>query len=139
MASEFHTKRRIEFSDTDMAGIVHFARFFVFMEAAEHEFLRSLDMSVSMEHDGNVISWPRLSTSCEYLHPVRFEDELDIHLKVERIGTKSITYQFEFSNGDAIVARGKLKAVCCICNPGEDMKATTIPNFITERMKGESA
>jgi acyl-CoA thioester hydrolase len=38
MASEFHATRRIEFPDTDMAGIVHFSRFFVFMEAAEHEF-----------------------------------------------------------------------------------------------------
>ena len=36
----FQTTRRIEFGDTDMAGIVHFANFFRFMEAAECEFLR---------------------------------------------------------------------------------------------------
>ena len=45
-ASEFQTRRKIEFSDTDMAGIVHFSRFFIFMETAEHEFLRSLGTSV---------------------------------------------------------------------------------------------
>ena len=38
---ELHTTRRIEFADTDMAGLVHFARFFVFMETAEHAFLRA--------------------------------------------------------------------------------------------------
>ena len=38
MPYEYYIKRRVEFSDTDMAGIVHFARFFVFMEAAEHAF-----------------------------------------------------------------------------------------------------
>ncbi|MEM9599354.1 MAG: acyl-CoA thioesterase, partial [Acidobacteriota bacterium] len=36
---ELQTRRRIEFADTDMARIVHFSRFFDFMEAAEHEFL----------------------------------------------------------------------------------------------------
>ena len=58
MISEFHTKRKIEFSDTDLAGIVHFARFFVFMETAEHEFLNSLGTSVSTKIDGNEIGWP---------------------------------------------------------------------------------
>ena len=39
MAHEYRTSRRIEFADTDMAGIAHFSRFYVFMEQAEHEFL----------------------------------------------------------------------------------------------------
>ena len=38
----FRTRRRVEFVDTDMGGIVHFSRFFVFMETAEHEFLEAL-------------------------------------------------------------------------------------------------
>jgi len=42
MPASFRTTRRVEFGDTDMAGIVHFARFFCFMESAEHEMLRSL-------------------------------------------------------------------------------------------------
>ena len=41
IASEFHTTRRVEFADTDMGNLVHFSRFFVFMETAEHEFLSS--------------------------------------------------------------------------------------------------
>ncbi|MEE8147584.1 MAG: hypothetical protein V3T24_08275, partial [Longimicrobiales bacterium] len=55
---ELSTRRRIEFADTDMGGIVHFARFFVFMETAEHEFLRSLGTSVDRHVDGHRISWP---------------------------------------------------------------------------------
>ena len=116
MPYEYYTKRRIEFSDTDMAGIVHFSRFFVFMETAEHEFLRSLGTSVTTELNGDIVSWPRLAASCEYLNPAKFEDELDIHLTVRRKGTKSITYQFVFTKDDVEIARGKLSAVCCICN-----------------------
>ena len=131
---EYHTKRRIEFSDTDLAGIVHFSRFFVFMETAEHQFLRSLGTSVSTEWDGNRIGWPRLAASCEYFHPVKFEDVLDIHLTVARKGTTSITYQFVFTKGEIEVVRGQVTAACCICNPGEKLKAIPIPDFIAERI-----
>ena len=135
MPHEYRTKRRIEFSDTDMAGIVHFARFFVFMESAEHEFLRSLGTSVATEWEGNKIGWPRLSASCEYLKPVKFEDELEIHLTVARKGTKSLTYQFVFMKGDVEVAHGQLTSACCICNPGEKMRAIPIPDFIANQIE----
>lgn len=135
MPYEHHTKRRVEFSDTDMAGIVHFSRFFVFMETAEHEFLSSLGTSVTTEWDGDIISWPRLAASCEYLNPAKFEDELNIHLTVRRKGTKSLTYQFVFTKGDVDIARGNLSAVCCICNPGEKVRAIPIPDFIADQIE----
>ena len=135
MPYEYHTQRQIEFSDTDLAGIVHFSRFFVFMETAEHQFLRSLGTSVSTEWDGNKIGWPRLSASCEYLHPVKFQDILDIHLTIVRKGTKSITYQFVFKKDEIEVARGQVTAVCCICNPGEPLEAIPIPDFIADAVQ----
>ena len=134
MPSEYRTQRQIEFSDTDMAGIAHFSRFFVFMETAEHEFLRSLGTSVATEWEGNRIGWPRLSTSCEYLNPVKFEDVLDIHLTVLRKGRKSMTYQFIFMKGDVEIACGQMKTACCICNPGEELRAIPIPDFIADQI-----
>ena len=135
MHSEFHTTRRVEFSDTDMAGIVHFSRFFVFMEAAEHAFLRALGTSVSTEWDGNKIGWPRLEATCTYLSPAVFEDVLDIHLKVIRKGTKSLTYRFDFFRGETAIARGELSTVCCICNPGEKIRSIPIPDFIADQIQ----
>jgi len=135
MTSTYHTTRIIEFADTDMAGIVHFARFFVFMEAAEHEFLRSLGLSVHLERDGDTISWPRLGASCEYLSPIRFEDRLNIHLRIARKGTKSLTYAFDFAHGEVEVAHGELKVVCCVCNLGEKMRAIPIPDFMADQIE----
>ena len=136
MPHEYRTKRRIEFSDTDMAGIVHFARFFVFMESTEHEFLRSLGTSVATEWDGNKIGWPRLAASCKYLKPVKFEDfELDICMTVARKGTKSLTYQFVFTKDDVEIAHGQLTSACCICNPGEKLRAIPIPDFIADQIE----
>ena len=139
MPYEFCTTRRIEFSDTDMAGIVHFSRFFVFMEAAEHAFLRSLGTSVSTEWEGNKIGWPRLEASCEYLSPVRFEEVLAIRQGVVRKGTKSMTYGFEFSRDGTVIARGKLRTVCCVCNPGEQIRSMSIPDFIADQIQEASS
>ena len=117
-----------------MAGIVHFTRFFVFMETAEHEFLRSLGTSVAMEWDGDKIGWPRLAASCEYLRPLRFEDEVDIHLSVCKKGTRSLTYQFHFTRHGEDIARGEVTTVCCVCNPGEKLRAIPIPDFIARQI-----
>ena len=57
MPTPFHTSRFVEFADTDMAGIMHFSAFFRYMEAAEHELLRSLGFSVYSEIDGDVVSF----------------------------------------------------------------------------------
>src|SRR5205085_1420229 len=86
MAAVFRTTRRIDFSDTDMAGIVHFANFFRFMESAETEFLRSRGLSVKLEWEGQALGFPRVSASCDYLRPAFFEDLLEVTLRVDRIG-----------------------------------------------------
>src|SRR6476646_2413962 len=109
----FHTTRRIEFGDTDMAGIVHFSNFFRFMEAAECAFLRSRGLSVKLKWEGQTIGFPRVAASCDYLKPVRFEDVLDVAVSIERIGQKSVTDGFEFSKDGWAVARGKVTS-CCV-------------------------
>lgn len=134
MYTEYRTRRKIEFTDTDMAGIVHFSRFFVFMETAEHEFLRSLGTSVATEWKGDKIGWPRLTASCEYHSPLRFEDEVEIHLWISNKGTKSLTYQFLFTLEDKDIARGELTTVCCVTNPGEKIRAIPIPEFIASQI-----
>ena len=62
----FTTTRRVEFGDTDMAGIMHFASFFVYMESAEHELYRSLGMSIHSIVEDEHISFPRVSARCDY-------------------------------------------------------------------------
>jgi len=138
---EFHSQRRIEFADTDMAGIVHFARFFVFMETAEHEFLRSLGTNVHFEHDGHEIGWPRLAASCCYHRPAHLGDVVDIRVRVLRKGTKSLTYAFEFRRGETLLAEGEITTICCIIGAGRaktasaPLRSTPIPSFLAEQIE----
>ena len=94
MNQVFKTQRRVEFRDTDAAGIVHFSNFFAYMEQAEHAFLRSVGLGVICEFDGQNISWPRVNAECNYRNAIRFEEIIDVEVRVKRIGTKSVTYAF---------------------------------------------
>ena len=130
----FRVSRRIEFADTDMAGIVHFANFFRFMEAAEVEFLRSRGLSVVMQWEGRKISFPRVAASCAYLRPIHFEDMVDIVVSLQRLGRKSVTYAFEFLLGEEVVARGEISSVCCLVSAGQEIQSIEIPASIRERL-----
>ena len=82
MSCEFKFKRRVEFADTDMAGIMHFSNFFRYMEMAEHAFYRSLGVSAHVAGPNRTVGWPRIMAHCDYQHPLRFEDEVEVHLRV---------------------------------------------------------
>src|SRR5262245_51460941 len=98
MATPLHTRRRVEFVDTDMAGIVHFSNFFRWMESGEKDFLHARGLSFRMPWEGVPLGFPRVAASCDYLKPITFEDEIDIVVTLDRLGTKSVTYAFEFSH-----------------------------------------
>ena len=127
MTAPFHTTRRIEFADTDMAGIVHFANFFRFMEAAEVEFLRARGLTVSLTWEGQRIGFPRVSASCDFLRPATFQDVLDVAVRIQSIGRKSVTYSFEFSKGGEVVARGQVTSVCCRVIGDHQLESMEIP------------
>ena len=129
MASSFTSTRRVEFFETDMAGIVHFANFYRWMEQVEHDFFRSLGLTiVRHQSDGSTIGWPRVMAQCRFESPARYEDILDVRLTVQRVGVKSITYDVTIHNGERLVARGSMKTVCCIVRPGQPMQSLEIPD-----------
>ena len=114
----FTTTRRVEFGDTDMAGIMHFSNFFRFMEAAESDFLRSLGLSVSWLADGVKWGFPRVSAACDFKKPAKFQDVLSVTVTLEKLGAKSVSYRYDFSNerGEE-VATGRITAVFCRSGP----------------------
>src|SRR6187431_400079 len=116
MACEFILVRLEVFSETDMAGIVHYSNFFRYMESAEHAFFRSLGFSIVTREVDPPVGWPRVHASCDYMAPLRFEDEVEIHLIVTEKRSKSLSYEFRFRKLNAAepmeIARGALTVVC---------------------------
>jgi len=147
MSQPYVSQRRVEFRDTDAAGIMHFSTFFTYMEEVEHEFLRSLGTSVvtpletspaTPQSDsvpaGGKISWPRVAAECQYRGSARFEDQLTIALRVERLGTSSVTYAFDFHVVDQQIAHGSLTTVCCKIFPDRPPEAMPIPAALRQQL-----
>ena len=139
MAYEFKYRRRVEFVETDMAGICHFANFFRYVEEAEHAFMRSLGASVHTATEGGFVSFPRVSVQCAFELPLRFEDEVEVHLLVRQKNAKSITYDFVFRTTGAEArqaAHGSMTVVCIAKGLGDEaMKATAIPDALAAQIE----
>jgi acyl-CoA thioester hydrolase len=86
----FSARTRVGFSDTDAQGIVYYGRYNPFFDLARVEYLRSLGL-LNYEGRGEFVM---RANDVEYFAPARFDDELEIHVRVERIGRTSITYEF---------------------------------------------
>jgi acyl-CoA thioester hydrolase len=114
MLYEFRLTHRVEFAETDMAGIVHFANFFRMMEVTEHAFFRSLGLSIHGHDPVSTTGWPRVSATCDYRAPLRFEDQVEIHLLVAEMRSRSMRYVFHFrrASDGAEIARGEVVTVC---------------------------
>ena len=135
MSYEIRTTRRVEFAETDKAGIVHFSNFFRYMEEAEHAFLRSIGSSVVIKSNNLELSWPRVSASCDFRSPAFFEDVLDVHVWVARKGEKSVEYRIAISREGTALARGRLTSVCCVCHPDHRMQSVPILKEVSEKIE----
>ena len=127
---EYIIKRRVEFNETDMAGIVHYSNFFRYMEYAEHAFFRSLGGSIVNQELG--VGWPRVHCNCDYKHPLMFEDEVEIHMLISDKTSKTMSYQFRFRKDGTEVAHGNVTVVCVRRNEAGVMKSTRIPSEIAD-------
>jgi YbgC/YbaW family acyl-CoA thioester hydrolase len=131
--SEHVLTRRVQFHETDAAGLVHFSCFFRYMEEAEHALWRAAGLSIAPP--GSEIGWPRLEASFEYHRPLRFEDEFEIRMQVTAVAKSTITYRCLLSRGGEKAATGRLTIICVSKRPHEPMKTMPIPSEIAARLR----
>jgi acyl-CoA thioester hydrolase len=132
VASEFRLKRRVQFYETDAAGIVHFSWFFRYMEEAEHALWREAGLSIAPP--GADIGWPRVAASFDFHKALKFEDEFEVWIRVEGMTKRTIRYACLLHQGDTKIATGALVIACVRKHPNEPMTSTTIPPDIARRL-----
>ncbi len=142
MPSEFRLLRTVEFCETDMAGIMHFSNFFRWMEACEAGFYRSLGLPLISFVPGNVVGWPRVSASCTYKEPLRFNETAEVRLLIKEVRTRAVIYVFQFRKVDAagtvlqaVVAQGEIAAVCVTADAAGKMVAQPIPPDVRAKLE----
>ncbi len=119
--------RRVEFRDTDCAGILHFSVYLLYMEEAEHALLRHLGTSVHRHEGDGVWSWPRVATSFRYSAAARFEDVVEVKLGVRELGRTSVVYESRFELHGREIAQGSMTSVYCWIARGQSPKKHEIP------------
>lgn len=95
--------RRVQYKETDASGIVHFSSFFVYAEEAEHAMWRAAGLSVEPAY--TEIGWPRVSASFDFFKPLRFEDEIEVRIRLVERTAKTLRYQ------SVIVRSGEVAAI----------------------------
>jgi len=133
VVSEYRLRRRVQFYETDTAGIVHFSWFYRYMEEAEHALWREAGLSIAPA--GAEIGFPRVAASFDFHSPLRFEDEFEVRLTVAEITAKTIRYTANVIRGDTNIATGSLTVACVSKIAGEPMRSTEIPADIATRFE----
>jgi acyl-CoA thioesterase FadM len=106
-------RRRIEWMDTDAAGIYHWTTAFRLAEAAEAELHTRLGI------EGITFGrTPRVAVEARFHRPLRFNDEVDVELAVERVGGASVTYRLVITGPEGVAVEGGLTA--CFVSAAKD-------------------
>ena len=121
---------RVQFSDTDAQGVVYYGRYLPYFDLARTEYHRHL----GHVHLDNV-DFAMRAVTVEYLAPARFDDLLEIFVRVERIGTTSITYDhaaYRVDDGDDMLMATAKATLVCIALDGR--RAVPVPEAFRERI-----
>lgn len=107
-------RRRVQWMDTDAAGIWHHSTIVRWAEEAEAELHRRLGII-----DSTFGATPRVHVEFDFSIPVRFDDEVIVELSVVQVGESSVTYAITVSHGSRQVAVGRMVAVFIDRSSGE--------------------
>jgi acyl-CoA thioester hydrolase len=126
-------KRRVEFAETDAAGMAHFSVFFRYMEEAEHAAWRAAGLDIFERHEEQ--SWPRISAKFDFKAPLRFQDEFEVRTEIGAVTRSTIQWAHVLLRGDTVIGNGTVTAVCVKKNPDGTMKSAPIPEEIISRLR----
>src|SRR5206468_1825789 len=95
----------------------------------------SVGLSVVMQGTEGKISWPRVSAKCDFQSAARFEELLNIEVRIARLGKSSVTYSHRFLRAGELLAVGEVTAVCCRMREGAAPKSIAIPAAIAKKLR----
>jgi YbgC/YbaW family acyl-CoA thioester hydrolase len=131
--STFTVKRRVQFYETDAAGIVHFSWYPRYLEEAEHALWRAAGLSIAPAESD--FGFPRVSLTCDYKAPLKFEDEFETTIRIVGMTDKSLRYAGVLERGGTVVAALGMTIVCVTKNASNTMRAVPLPDEIRARFE----
>lgn len=134
-------KRRVEFAETDAAGMAHFSAFFRWMEEAEHAVWRSAGLDICPSRSVGAtspfahLSWPRIAAKFDFKAPLKFQDEFEVQTEMGAVTRSTIQWAHLLMRGGTVIGNGTVTAVCVIKNGDGTMKSAPIPDEILSKLR----
>jgi YbgC/YbaW family acyl-CoA thioester hydrolase len=132
----YRLRRRVQFYETDLAGVVHFSWYLRYMEEAEHAMWRAAGLSIAPRD--SEMGFPRVSATVNFHAPLFFEDEFEVDIRVETISKRSLKYACEVRRGPTRVASGTMIAAC-VRHEADRMQTIDIPDDIVATLSRNAA
>jgi acyl-CoA thioester hydrolase len=127
---KFSATTRVAFSDTDAQGVVYYGRYMPYFDLARVEYHRSLDMLRSEPQDKEFVM---RAMHVEYHMPARFDDLIEVDVRISRIGTSSVTYEFAaYLEGEVLAVTATQTAVLVDL---AERKPCPVPDWWRERIR----
>ena len=115
----------MRYGDTDAMGVVYYANYLAYFEAARVEYIREIGCSYrAMEESGVVAAVTE--AHCKYLSPARFDDLLTIYIRIERMRKASMTFTYEVwrEEDQQVIAEGSTSHACL---DRQTLRPTSLP------------
>jgi acyl-CoA thioester hydrolase len=127
---KFSASTRVAFSDTDAQGVVYYGRYMPYFDLARVEYHRSLDMLRSEPQDREFVM---RAMHVEYHMPARFDDQIEVDVRISRIGTSSVMYEFAAYLEDEVLAVTATQTAVLV--DLSERKPCPVPDWWRERIR----
>jgi acyl-CoA thioester hydrolase len=129
----FKHSLRVHWVDTDTAGVMHFSNYFRYAETCEEEFYRSLSLPLTEIHQKFGILLPRIEAHCQYKTACKFDDLIEVTLKIREVQEKTITYDFQLirESDRKVAAEGFIKCIAV----NSEWKAVPLPPAVATALR----
>jgi acyl-CoA thioester hydrolase len=128
---KYSSLTRVGFSDTDAQGIVYYGRYLPYFDQARVEYARHLGMLATGPEEFEFVM---RANTIEYLAPARFDDLLEVFIRVSRIRRTSATYECAAYRVDDDVLMVTAQQTLVLVDLDE-RKACPVPQWFRERIR----
>jgi acyl-CoA thioester hydrolase len=125
---------RVIFGDTDQMGVVYYANYLRFFESARADYWRSLGRTYKDLEDAQV-AMPVIEAHCTYKKPARYEDLLEIDIRVGEMRTASMRFDYVVHRGAEVLAEGYTRHAII----GASGRPRAIPQFMKDLVERDLA
>jgi acyl-CoA thioester hydrolase len=126
---KYSSLTRVGFSDTDAQGIVYYGRYLPYFDSARVEYHRHLDMLETRPRDHEFVM---RANTIEYHAPARFDDLIEVFIRVSRIGRTSLTYELAaYREDDVLMVTAQQTLVLVDL---DERRAAAIPDWFREQV-----